>query len=263
MNDNLYDHPRLYEAAFGWDPAPEIEFYGACLAAHGTGKVKRILETGCGTGRILLGLAEKGYEAVGVDLNQTMVEYAAEKARERGLKMELYTADMAEFTLERPCDGAFCAISTFRYLLTDEQIKGHLECMAAALRPGAVYAIDLELLGDPEKFEVGLQDEWELVHEEPEKIEVKSEFSYLTPPNLERMRILAEGHIFYKSDEEEYEFMQWEAMRVWPLAELRRFIDDTPFSIVKWYEPKGVWDVDQEFEPDEESERVVVVLKRD
>jgi len=263
MNDNLYDHPRLYDAVFGWDPTSEIDFYAACLAKFGDGPLERVLETGCGTGRLLVGLAQRGYKSVGVDLNGVMVEHAQEKARAAGVELELHTADMADFVLDTPCAGAFCAISTFRYLLTDEQIKDHLKATATALKPGAAYAIDLELLGDPDSYTEGLQDEWELTHDEPEKMTVKHRFSYITLPDLERKRIIAEGHIFYKSATEEYEFMQLEAMRIWPQAELRRFIDDSPFSIVKWYEPQGAWDVDQEFEPDGESKRVIVVLKLD
>lgn len=46
----LYESPRYYEIAFGWEIAKEADFYKACFKRYGRGRVRRILEPGCGTG---------------------------------------------------------------------------------------------------------------------------------------------------------------------------------------------------------------------
>ena len=37
-------------------------------------------------------------------------------------------------------------INTFRYLLTEQAARGHLECIAGSLRPGGIYVLGLHLM---------------------------------------------------------------------------------------------------------------------
>ena len=53
---------------------------------------------------------------------------------------------MADFRVATPVDAAFCPVNTFRHLLSEEAARSHLECMAAALRPGGIYILGLHLL---------------------------------------------------------------------------------------------------------------------
>jgi SAM-dependent methyltransferase len=53
--------------------------------------------------------------------------------------------DMADFSLRRPVDAAFNTINSFRHLLSADQAQGHLQCLAAALRPGGIYVLGLHL----------------------------------------------------------------------------------------------------------------------
>jgi ubiquinone/menaquinone biosynthesis C-methylase UbiE len=70
----------------GWSEARDIERVisqaGEALARLGRGTTGRMLEMGCGDGRIALGLARKGFEVSGIDISPTAVEWAKEKARE-------------------------------------------------------------------------------------------------------------------------------------------------------------------------------------
>ncbi len=53
----------------------------------------RVLDCGCGTGENVLFLAERGYDAVGIDASPTAIAHAQEKARERGLPAAFHVAD--------------------------------------------------------------------------------------------------------------------------------------------------------------------------
>src|SRR5258705_13915074 len=59
----LYSSPEIYEVAFGWDLTRELDFYERAFRAHAPDRVRRVLEPCCGTGRMLEGLARRGYEA--------------------------------------------------------------------------------------------------------------------------------------------------------------------------------------------------------
>jgi SAM-dependent methyltransferase len=62
----------------------------------------RILDAGCGTGRVALRLAELGFDCVGTDIDPSMLEVA----RARGPALPWYEADLAALHLpgERPFD---------------------------------------------------------------------------------------------------------------------------------------------------------------
>ena len=53
---------------------------------------------------------------------------------------------MTDFRLAAPVNAAFCPVNTFRHLLGEEAARCHLECVAAALRPGGIYVLGLHLL---------------------------------------------------------------------------------------------------------------------
>src|SRR5262249_52263493 len=56
----------------------------------------RLLDLGCGTGRLLVHAARKGYSAVGVDLSAEMLGVASVKAREAGVSVDLVQASIVE-----------------------------------------------------------------------------------------------------------------------------------------------------------------------
>src|SRR2546430_14996721 len=53
---------------------------------------------------------------------------------------------MSNFRLRRRVDAAYCTISTFRYLLTEQAARYHLRCIAGSLRQGGIYVLGLHLL---------------------------------------------------------------------------------------------------------------------
>jgi SAM-dependent methyltransferase len=81
-------------AASGADVHGEAQF---CAALVRPGA--RVLDAGCGTGRVTIRLAELGYDCVGVDLDPSMLE----QARLRGPDLRWVHADLA--TLDLPAAG--------------------------------------------------------------------------------------------------------------------------------------------------------------
>ncbi|MBN1212417.1 MAG: methyltransferase, partial [candidate division Zixibacteria bacterium] len=66
------DHPRLaelYDLVPGYKKLHDIDFYvEQCLNRRG-----KTLELGCGTGRVLIPLAEAGIEITGLDVSEHML----------------------------------------------------------------------------------------------------------------------------------------------------------------------------------------------
>jgi SAM-dependent methyltransferase len=105
-----------------------------------------VLELACGTGRVLIPMAEAGYEVVGLDLNENMLDRCRCKVVERGLeaRVELHLADMAAFELPRADFGlAYIPVRSFMHLNTQAEQLACMERTYAHLRPGGLLIVDV------------------------------------------------------------------------------------------------------------------------
>jgi SAM-dependent methyltransferase len=143
--ENLYDYPRYYDLVFGSDWKAEHDFLREAFDTLVGGQVRRLFEPACGTGRLLFRLAKSGYDVSGLDLNPRAVEYCNRRLRRHGFAASVCVGDMADFRLPRKVDAAFNTINSFRHLMSEQQARSHLACIAAALRKGGVYVLGLHL----------------------------------------------------------------------------------------------------------------------
>ena len=74
-----------------------------------------------------------------------MLAFLRERADEAGTPLDTLCADMTAFSAPARFAAAYNPMSSFRLLASDALAEAHLACMAAALRPGAVYVLDLGL----------------------------------------------------------------------------------------------------------------------
>ncbi len=72
VQGDIYDYPVYYDLIFGSDWRAEFDFLTGCASERFAAKrpVKRLFEPACGTGRLLIKLAENGYEVSGNDLQR-------------------------------------------------------------------------------------------------------------------------------------------------------------------------------------------------
>lgn len=141
-----YDYPQYYNLAFDGETRPEADFIEAACRKYCRFPVRRLLEPACGSGRLVLELAARGYQAAGFDLSQPSLDYLRRRLRRRGLRATTFRADMADFRLARPVDAAYSTFDGFRHLLTEESARRHLECVAGSLRRGGIYILGFHLL---------------------------------------------------------------------------------------------------------------------
>lgn len=115
------------------------------IAAGAAGRP--ILELGCGTGRVLLPLARRGYEVTGIDLSERMLDVCRAKlqgeppaVRER---VRLLPADMTSFELEARYGAVTVPFASFQHLVSVEQQLACLERCRTHLLPDGVLVLDL------------------------------------------------------------------------------------------------------------------------
>jgi len=141
-----YDYPCYYDIAFQSETLPEADFIEAACRKYVVGPVRTLLEPACGTGRLVVELARRGYQVIGLDNNRTALAYLGRRLRRRGLRSLIFVAEMSRFGLRRTVDAAYCTFDSFRHLLTERSALEHLNCMAEAVRPGGIYILGLHLL---------------------------------------------------------------------------------------------------------------------
>lgn len=105
-----------------------------------------ILELGCGTGRVLLPIAEAGHSVTGVDISPSLLAVMRSKKQftHHVSRITLHKADLRTFDLpEKDFAFAFCTSNTLMHLTTQEDQLTVLRNAYRHLRPGGLLLVDL------------------------------------------------------------------------------------------------------------------------
>ena len=115
------------------------EFYLALARRYGTGGV---VDIACGTGAVLLYLAEHGIDADGTDLSEEMCLVARKKAEARGLRLNIVPANMTTFSTGRKYSLAIIARSGFMHLPDSRLQRDALQNIREQLLPGGILTFN-------------------------------------------------------------------------------------------------------------------------
>ena len=120
----------------------DLPFYLDCARRFGG----PILELGAGTGRVLIALAETGYEIVGVEVSAAMLEAASAKIAKwpaAAARIRLVDADMKDFALQQTFSLVMIPARAFQFLLTTVDQRLALNCIRRHLVSGGHLVVDL------------------------------------------------------------------------------------------------------------------------
>ncbi|HHV45175.1 MAG TPA: class I SAM-dependent methyltransferase [Firmicutes bacterium] len=113
---------------------------------------RTVLDLACGTGGILLHLAQQGYEMTGVDLSEDMLAVAYEKSSRAGLRISLFQQDMRDLQLDRTFDAVICLCDSINYLLSIEEVQQCFAGVYRCLNPGGLFVFDVNTARALEMF---------------------------------------------------------------------------------------------------------------
>jgi len=99
----------------------------------------RILDLGCGDGRIAQQLWHRGFDVIGIDGSERMLEFA----RERAPAVPFIAADARSFTLDKPADAVISTFDALNHVMTPMELASVFGCVYAALKPGGEFVFDL------------------------------------------------------------------------------------------------------------------------
>jgi len=103
----------------------------------------RLVDLGCGTGRLLVPFALRGFWVLGVDLSHGMLRAAGEKAELAGTPIHLVRANLVELSClaDQSFDHAACLFSTLGMIAGDAERRRVLAHVFRLLRPGGCFVL--------------------------------------------------------------------------------------------------------------------------
>jgi SAM-dependent methyltransferase len=116
-----------------------------------------VLELACGTGRVLLPIAEAGVAIVGLDLSTDMLDVLRGKLAtlpaDTQARVELVRGDMRDFALGRQFPLVTVPYRSFLHLLTVEDQRRALACIRRHVRAGGrlvfnIWDVDIPFLAE-------------------------------------------------------------------------------------------------------------------
>ena len=139
--DVAENYDRYLEVMYEHDDHHEHfqEFYLELARKYGAGG---IVDVACGTGAVLLYLAEHGLNVDGTDLSEEMCRVAAGKAEAMGLKLNIIPADMTQFSSGRKYSLAIIARSGFMHLPDQKLQEAALRNLREQLLPGGILTLN-------------------------------------------------------------------------------------------------------------------------
>lgn len=238
---------RVYDTFMDNIPYKEwSDYLIGLLKEHGV-QDGLVLDLGCGTGNMTELLAEKGYDMIGVDNAEEMLEIAIEKREESGHDILYLLQDMREFELYGTVRAVVSICDSVNYITEEEDLQEVFELVNNYLDPEGIFIFDFntlykyqEILGDRTIAENREECSfiWDNYYYEDERIN-EYELSLF---------IKEEDNLYRKYEETHFQ-------RAYTLEEMIRLIKQSGMEFVAAY------DAFTRKMPREDSERIYIIAR--
>ena len=206
-----------------------------------------VLDLGCGTGSLTEILAKKGYDMIGIDNSEDMLQIAMEKRVDSGLDILYLLQDMREFELYGTVAAVVSICDSMNYLLEPGDLVQTLRLVNNYLDPEGLFIFDLnteykyrEILGESTIAEDREESSfiWDNSYDEEERI---NEYSL---------------SLFIREKEDLYrKYQETHYQRAYTLDEVKDAIRQAGMEFVAAY------DAFTRNAPREDSERIYVIAR--
>ncbi|MCR4902325.1 MAG: methyltransferase domain-containing protein [Butyrivibrio sp.] len=208
-----------------------------------------VVELGCGTGAFTEEMASLGYDMIGIDLSDEMLNIARDKKDRSGHEILYLCQDMREIDLYCTAGTFVSVCDSVNYLTEDEDIIDTFKLVNNFLYPGGIFIFDFNTL---HKYRDVIGDT--TIAENREDCSFIWENYYNEDTHINEYDLT----IFAATDAENNRFarsIETHLQRGYTLDEMKNFVDKSGMIFIK------AIDADTHKEPDENSERIYIIAK--
>ena len=105
-----------------------------------------LLDLGCGTGSVTELLAKSGFDMIGIDNSEEMLDIAMEKRDDSGLDILYLLQDMREFELYGTVKGVVSICDSMNYILEDEDLLDVFKLVHNYLDNEGIFIFDMNTM---------------------------------------------------------------------------------------------------------------------
>jgi methyltransferase domain len=206
-----------------------------------------VAELGCGTGNCTERLAAAGFDMIGIDNAEEMLEEAMQKKLLSGSNSLYLCQDMREFELYGTCRAMISRCDSMNYLCTAEDLREVFRLVNNYLDPGGIFLFDMNTVY---KYEHLLADNIFAETREEGSFIWENHYDGETRENIYDMTFyLRETEALFRRSEETH------VQRAYTLEEVRREAEAAGLIFLE------AMDAETESPLIEESERMLILLR--
>ena len=136
---------RVYETFMDNIPYKEWAVYlKELLSEYGVPSGSLLAELGCGTGSMTRLLAEAGYDMIGIDLSEEMLDIARYEHPEEEYDILYLNQDMREFELYGTVAAVISVCDSMNYITSEEELLQVFKLVNNYLDPGGYFIFDMK-----------------------------------------------------------------------------------------------------------------------
>lgn len=125
------------------DYRKRAEYFESIIKKFGGKKGGILLDLACGTGSLSEEFARLGYDVIGVDNSETMLNEALDKKFESGYNIQYLCQDMRKLDMFGTIDITISALDSLNHLGSPEDLKCVFEKVSLFAEPGGLFIFDM------------------------------------------------------------------------------------------------------------------------
>ena len=206
-----------------------------------------VLDLGCGTGAMTERLAAFGYDMIGVDYSEDMLELAMDKRLKSGHDILYLLQDMREFELYGTVRAVICLCDSLNYLLEEDDLLTTFKLVNNYLDPNGLFIFDFNTVY---KYETVIGDS--TIAENREDCSFIWENYYTAEDQINEYDLT----IFVKQQKDLFrKFTETHLQRGYTLETMKRLVEQSGLIFVE------ALDADTHGSVTETSERIYVIAR--
>lgn len=145
MNDNYYNNFSYYydDLTKNVDYKKRASYFHEIIKKFNGNTLGILLDLACGTGSISEEMAKLGYDVIGTDISEGMLNIALDKKFDSGLNIQYLKQDMRNLDMFGTIDNTLCVLDSLNHLPTLEDIKQTFSKVSLFAEPNGLFIFDM------------------------------------------------------------------------------------------------------------------------